>query len=226
MIEQVREMNFRTCQLILIRKGRTLLTLWENLVLRNEPYIMRLKRSHGDFPRPMIQYINRNYDCTNELVGVEIGVANGDNAFSIMNILPIKKLYLIDPYSFSMYLREGYTESSQPAFDKVRDTAIELLSQFGDKIEHIIKKSEDAVDDVPDNLDFVYIDGNHEYEYVKKDLELYYPKVKVGGIFGGDNFESLLPDVARAVLEFTDKHGLKIHGGRSPLSYEWWVIKK
>lgn len=219
-------MNLRTGQLILIRKGRTLLTLWENLILRDEPYIIRLKHFHNDFPRPMIQYINRNYDCTSELVGVEIGVANGNNAFSIMNILPIKRLYLIDPYSFSMYLREGYVESDQPAFDKVKNTAIELLSQFGDKIEHIIKKSEDAVDDVPGDLDFVYIDGNHEYEYVKRDLEMYYPKVKVGGIFGGDNFESEVPDVAKAVIEFTEKHNLVIQGGRSPLSYEWWVIKK
>ena len=45
--------------------------------------------------------------------------------------------------------------------------------------------SEDAVDDIPEKLDFVYIDGNHAYEYVKKDIGLYYPKLKKGGVIGG-----------------------------------------
>lgn len=43
--------------------------------------------------------------------------------------------------------------------------------------------------------DAVFIDGNHSYEYVKKDLENYYPKVKTGGIvalhdanFEGDRY--------------------------------------
>ena len=71
----------------------------------------------------------------------------------------------------------------------------------------------------------MYLDGNHEYEFVKRDIELYYPKVKQGGVLGGDNFDPIFPSVARAVLEFTEKHNLKIYGGRSKLSYEWWVIK-
>ena len=33
-----------------------------------------------------------------------------------------------------------------------------------------------------EQYDAVLIDGNHSYEYVKKDLKNYYPKVKVGGI--------------------------------------------
>lgn len=33
-----------------------------------------------------------------------------------------------------------------------------------------------------ETYDAVFIDGNHSYEYVKKDLENYWPKVKIGGI--------------------------------------------
>lgn len=43
---------------------------------------------------------------------------------------------------------------------------------------------------------------------------------------GGDNFESIFPGVARAVIEFANKRKLRIHGARSEASYEWWVIKK
>tara|TARA_R110002110_G_scaffold414950_1_gene646704 strand:- start:8268 stop:8927 length:660 start_codon:yes stop_codon:yes gene_type:complete len=37
-------------------------------------------------------------------------------------------------------------------------------------------------DNITDTYDAVFIDGNHSYEYVKKDLENYWPKVKDGGI--------------------------------------------
>jgi len=44
-------------------------------------------------------------------------------------------------------------------------------------------------------VDAVFIDGNHSYEYVKKDLENYYSKVREGGIvalhdanFEGDRY--------------------------------------
>ena len=216
-------MNLRkskeTWALIVIWQIKSLLLQWENKLSGKKRY------ANNDWLRPMIRYIYENYKLEPGLTGVEIGVAGGGNAYSIMKYLPMKKLYLIDPYTYSMYVREGYKSNRQPEFDKVRNTALDLLAPFKDRVEFIRKESEEAIDAVPGNLDFVYVDGNHEYEYVKKDLEMYYVKVKPGGIFGGDNFESLLPDVARAVLEFTDKHGLKIYGGRSPVSFEWWVIK-
>ena len=50
---------------------------------------------------------------------------------------------------------------------------------------------------ITEEFDAVFIDGNHSYEYVKKDLENYLPKVKNGGIvalhdvnFEGDRYGS------------------------------------
>jgi predicted O-methyltransferase YrrM len=41
----------------------------------------------------------------------------------------------------------------------------------------------------PDNyFDWIYIDGNHLYEFVKQDLESYFPKIKSGGIVAGDDY--------------------------------------
>ncbi len=37
-------------------------------------------------------------------------------------------------------------------------------------------------------LDFVYIDGNHRYEFVKADLETYARKVRPGGFLAGDDY--------------------------------------
>ncbi len=211
--------NPKTWQLIIIWQLKSLIDKWEFKLVGFK------EGARNDWLRPMIQYIHENYNIKSNLVGVEIGVAGGGNAFSIMTLLPMAKLYLIDPFTYLMYEWEGYRIDNQPAFDKVRNIALKLLEPFSDKVVFIRKKSEDAIGDLPDSLDFVYIDGNHEYDYVKRDLEMYYLKVKPGGVFGSDNFESLLPEVARAVLEFTDKYNLKIHGGRSEASYEWWVIK-
>ena len=210
--------DIKTWELIILWQLQKLLMQRENKLTGQKKY------ARNDWTRPMIQFIYMNYD-RRELKGVEIGVAGGGNAFSMMNMLPMEKLYLVDPFSYLMYPETGYTDSNQLQFEECMEGAIKLLSPFGNKVEFIRKTSDDAAVDVPDGLDFVYIDGNHTLDYVRRDLEKWYPKVKKGGIFGGDNFESQLPDVARAVLEFTDKNNLKIYGGRSEVSYEWWVIK-
>lgn len=42
-----------------------------------------------------------------------------------------------------------------------------------------------------ESLDFVYIDGAHDYDSVKRDIELYLPKVKKGGYIGGHDYKFL-----------------------------------
>lgn len=209
-------MNARTIQLKLIEKGESVLKRYKYRVLKYT------------YVRPMIRFVSESIAKSSDLVGVEIGVCRGDNAGFILSTLPIKKLFLIDPYvGYEKFkYNVGWTNHTQSDFNDDFRIAKERLKEFEDKIKFIRKKSEDAAGDVPDDLDFVYIDGNHDYEFVKRDVELYYPKVKRGGVLGGDNFESIFPSVPRAVLEFVDKHDLKIHGARSAASYEWWVIKK
>jgi predicted O-methyltransferase YrrM len=40
-----------------------------------------------------------------------------------------------------------------------------------------------------ESLDFVFIDGNHWYDYVKKDIEAWLPKIKKGGIVSGHDYQ-------------------------------------
>lgn len=37
-------------------------------------------------------------------------------------------------------------------------------------------------------FDFVYVDGNHLYEFVRRDLELFLPKMRRDGILAGDDY--------------------------------------
>lgn len=48
--------------------------------------------------RPMFSFIKERNNGI-ELSGVEIGVSIGKNAYNILSLLPIKRLYLIDSYT-------------------------------------------------------------------------------------------------------------------------------
>ena len=172
---------------------------------------------HGA-PRPMFESIKKSN--MKDLVGVEIGTQKGINAYNILRLLPVKKLYLIDPYIYYNYKGQSNgAVDSDSLQNKFYKDAKETLSSYDDKIEFITKKSEEAIDNVPNNLDFVYIDGNHDYSYIKRDIEMYYPKVKKGGFFGGHDIH--LNDVFKAVSEFKNKKDKKINIER----VDWWFIK-
>ena len=68
--------------------------------------------------------------------------------------------------------------------------------------------SGDALEKFEDNMfDFVYIDGNHSYDYVKNDISGYYKKIKQGGVLCGDDYR--MEDVEKAVTEFVKDNNIK-----------------
>ena len=80
---------------------------------------------------------------------------------------------------------------------------IENTSSLSSVINPIRMDSVSASKKYEDNsLDFVFIDANHEYDYVKKDIEAWFPKVKVGGIIAGHDYKYGWTDVDKAVDEF------------------------
>jgi len=58
--------------------------------------------------------------------------------------------------------------------------------------------------------DLIYIDASHDYRSVLTDIENYWKILRVGGILFGDDFDAPWYGVIRAVLEFTDKHGVAL----------------
>jgi len=167
------------------------------------------------FSKPMIRFIKRTKkNCS---IGVEIGVAEGHNSKNILLMLPVRKLYLVDSYFMSYKEENRIVEYPENTYVKAK----KRLSKFDDRIIWVFKKSEDAIDEIPNNLDFVYIDGNHSYDFVKKDIENYYPKVRKGGIIGGHDFSGNHIDVSKAVIDFATEKQLKICGRDD----DWWIEK-
>lgn len=51
------------------------------------------------------------------------------------------------------------------------------------------------------SIDFCFIDANHTYEFVSKDIAAYLPKMKKGGVIAGHDYNSQHPGVIQAVDE-------------------------
>ncbi|MBT8201825.1 MAG: class I SAM-dependent methyltransferase [Acidimicrobiia bacterium] len=70
----------------------------------------------------------------------------------------------------------------------------------------LIAYSQDAAPAVPSRIGLLIVDGNHELESVRRDLELYAPKVVPGGIVFMDDFTETYPGVTTATNEFVRTH--------------------
>jgi hypothetical protein len=173
--------------------------------------------------RPMLDWMKEYYYIYDnyKLNGLEIGVAEGEGAFAFLNCLPIRKLYLVDPY------KEYKEKDKTQDYSKSKKIMLNRLKDFKKKIIFINDFSQNAYKKIPDNsLDFIYIDGNHQYEFIKKDLELYWPKLKVDGIMGGHDFGTTFIDIIIAVLEFkVSVNSGDIKGKDKSSDRDWWFIK-
>lgn len=58
-------------------------------------------------------------------------------------------------------------------------------------------------------IDMVFIDGDHDYEMVKRDIELWSPMIVEGGLLCGHDY--IWPTVYKAVAELVPKHRY-LHG--------------
>ena len=142
----------------------------------------------------------------------EIGVYQGVHALSMFQNLEVEKMYLIDPYE--VYDEPSSGMGKTPDFPDNEQIARKNLYLFEDRCKWIKKRSQD-VELVP--VDFVYIDGSHEYENVKADLE-YYSEVTQKILGGHDYFSK--QGVRRAVNEFCLKNNLKLNMRRP----DWWIM--
>jgi predicted O-methyltransferase YrrM len=73
----------------------------------------------------------------------------------------------------------------------------------------IQKPSIEASKDFKDEyFDFIFIDAGHDYLNVKNDLDSWYPKLKVGGIIAGHDFEEKMPlELAKKIwTTFTEEY--------------------
>jgi len=161
--------------------------------------------------------------CNKQVIGVELGVAEGVFSEQVLKHQPVKHWYSIDMWAGD----RGHTTQQYIM-------ASERLAPYQDRNTIIRAKFADVVSDFSDEyFDFIYVDGYaHTGQENGQTLTDWWPKLKPGGIFAGDDYHSDWPLTQRAVDNFCAQHNLKLkihtfdehnHWSRFP---SWYVIKE
>jgi hypothetical protein len=165
-------------------------------------------------------------------MGAEVGVKKAGFSDVILKLWEGRRLISIDPWCEAEpgdYVDRANVDQDEHEqfYRRARDT----LAKYGDRSDIWRLTSVEAAARVsPHSLDFVFIDARHDYESVLEDLEVWFDKVRPGGIFAGHDyvdgeFMQGVFGVQRAVDEFFAGRGLAVHatGRPDPLFPSWFV---
>lgn len=153
---------------------------------------------------------------------VEVGVWDGRMSARLIE-RPDLILYMVDrwqpPAEDDSYYDSGSEIARKPASDYAEsyDKAQYIASRSRGRATIMRMESLEAAATFKDSLmDCVFIDADHSYEGVARDIRAWLPKVKPGGWIGGHDYDH--PDqgeVKRAVDEIFDS--VELDGNRT-----WW----
>jgi hypothetical protein len=167
--------------------------------------------------------------------GVEIGVEQGYFSEIILSRWTGRRLYSIDPWR--KFPDENYRDTANVSDEqqdfRYAETA-DRLRRFGDRSSILRMTSREAASRFRDKqLDFAYIDAQHHYEAVKEDIDLWYSKIREGGILAGHDYwdgsnEGGLFGVKSAVDEFAHDNKLRLVVSREvwPPWRSWFFLLK
>jgi hypothetical protein len=156
-----------------------------------------------------------NSHFKNKITGIEIGTGTAQTLEWVLEHSPnIELIYTIDPY---IHDETSQFEAHAPVEkqEEWKEIAKNRLDKFPDRVVKIIDTSDNAVILTPNEVDLVWIDGDHRQVQIKKDIINYYSKVKIGGVFGGHDYQhviALFREMIDGVIYLGD-------------DWTWWVIK-
>jgi hypothetical protein len=149
---------------------------------------------------------NRNYKK-----GIEIGVFAGGHAAAILRT-DIELLIGVDPYKI---YKEGGMPSSicnQDDFDCLYSVVLERLGNK--RYVHFKLTSDDAfilIKKIWGDFDFIFIDGKHTYDQIKRDLDNYSSLIRKGGVIACHDYNHpFYPKLTIAIDEFAREHNTKV----------------
>ena len=131
-------------------------------------------------------------------VAAEVGVWKGDFSARLLARTRPARLHLIDPWRFeggdARYEQARYGGLAATGQEEMDSIHAGVLRRFDADIRrgvvevHRTTSEAAAARFTAATFDWVYLDGNHLYEYVRRDLELYLPLIRPGGVLAGDDY--------------------------------------
>ncbi len=145
------------------------------------------------------------------LTYLEIGVFYGSNLITVADIYgkhKDSKLFAVDPWEGY----DDYKEYENVDKDKMYNNFLSNLDTSENKEKIIVNRGyshNEVLKFEDDFFDIVYIDGNHNSDYVLEDAVKTFRKLKKGGIMIFDDYD--WNDVKTGIDAFTHAYGKKIH---------------
>lgn len=153
---------------------------------------------------------------------VELGSWTGKSAaycaVELINRNKFGRFVTIDSWNGCDILKEhNYVKNNS-----IKDIFLKNMEPIIDKIETVQSISWEASQNfVAESIDFCYVDAGHSYDDVLKDLNSWWPKIKLGSWFGGDDYTYEFPGLVSAVDNFFKDKNLNVQKiGRC------WLIQK
>ena len=134
-------------------------------------------------------------------VGIELGVARGWFSERLLSTGVFAHLYSVDRWDGD----RGHDINQYKM-------ALRALAPYRDQSTCLRMFFDEALDLFPDqHFDFIYIDGYaHTGQHGGKTLEDWWPKLKPGGVFSGDDYSQNWPLTMEAVDAFAHSHGVEL----------------
>ena len=156
---------------------------------------------HGVTARNICELLYQTHKNDFKYIGLDLFVENEENKNEVIpnNTFnnPLKKIYF------------KYIKKQNPySLEAVRD----LLKKF-EKNVHLIQGNSNKVLNKMDmsKIDYVFLDGGHEYNTVKNDLDNCIEVIKKGGTVLCDDYNlGSAPGVKEAIDEFVNKNQLNV----------------
>ncbi|SFJ15774.1 class I SAM-dependent methyltransferase [Planctomicrobium piriforme] len=174
----------------------------------------------GDWRRELRQIRNRNGIARflsdaglNDRIA-EIGVRTGNHLEHLVANSKASHFIGVDAWTSAGPSSQNDVGASQLQLDELERSVRERFAKYGSRGQIVKGFSHEVAANYPDeSFDFIYIDADHSYAAVRRDLEAWFPKVRKGGILAGHDYVQHTSNrvtfgVISAVDEFVSKHGL------------------
>lgn len=141
----------------------------------------------------LLPWLIKEYKCR---VGVEVGVREGSNA---RNLLQQTDMLLIGVDIVKYHSTEELVRQYMPRFSMIYNYSVNAAQMFE-----------------KESLDWIYLDADHNYPGISSDLQAWWDKLAIGGVFCGDDYCNCWNpaegqyEVVRAVEEFIADKNIQI----------------
>jgi hypothetical protein len=152
---------------------------------------------------------------------VELGSWTGRSAaYCVVELINRNKLgafYCVDTWKGEAAI--AYDPATVQDLDKI------FKHNLSPVIEHVTMLSmtswDSATHFADESVDFCYVDAGHSYEAVTNDLTAWWPKMRAGSMFAGDDYTKGYPGVQQAVWDFFGPRDVRVRrSGRC------WLVTK